>query len=134
MCLMRARRFLRPQVVRRRTPARRGVSLNYRSGARCDVPTAFWERPEVAALVRRAPRESVCCPAARYSSASGAWQGARMDGAALAFLGATSAFLLPGTVPLMGINLQNADREKPVSIAEQAKNSADGYRALKAPL
>ena len=64
----------------------------------CDAPTAFWERPEVAALVRRAPRESVCCPAARYSSASGAWQGARMDGAALAFLGATSAFLLPGTV------------------------------------
>ena len=27
MCLMRARRFLRPRLVRRRTPARRGVCL-----------------------------------------------------------------------------------------------------------
>ena len=75
----------------------------------CDAPTALRRgvRDTAALLARtRTPRQRACSRCARYSSASGAWQGARMDGAALAFLGATSAFLLPGTVPLMGINLQ----------------------------
>ena len=66
----------------------------------CDAPTAF-KRLEIRSNLTRARRggRRACSRCARYSSASGAWQGARMDGAALAFLGATSAFLLPGTVP-----------------------------------
>ena len=79
--------------------ARGGSQTNAAVVRRADSVKTRSERYRSAFSARRTPRQRACSRCARYSSASGAWQGARMDGAALAFLGATSAFLLPGTVP-----------------------------------
>ena len=134
MCLMRARRFLRPRLVRRRTPARRGVCL-YSTAAvllrRADSVLGE-TRGRSASPARAAGERLLPCCSLQLCQRSLA---RRTDG--WRSLGVPrSHFCVPAARygALMGINLQNADREKPVSIAEQAKNSADGYRALKAPL
>ena len=100
---MRARRSLRPRVVRRRTRAQRGGSKFSRSGAATRRRRAG-ETPDTrsAALVG-ARRGSVCCPCARLQLCQR--MARRTDGCAafLAFVDATSASLLAGTMPLMGI-------------------------------
>ena len=131
---MRARRFLRPRVVRRRTPARRGVCL-------CSTAAVLLRRADSvlgetrgrSASPARASGERLlpCCSLQLCQRCLAR----RTDG--WRSLGVPrSHFCVPAarTVPLMGINLQNVAVKKPVSIADQAKNGADGYRAIKAPL